>query len=94
MYSKSLRFGVLIYVRTVYQDSLLLLSYFQVPYIVLDICPGGSDRHLSDSAVLHRATDGEVLEEIGNLISSLVNSELVILGVLNLDWLSKNSARL
>lgn len=31
MYSESLRFGVLIYVKNVYQDSLLLLSHYQIP---------------------------------------------------------------
>lgn len=31
MYSESLRFGVLICVKNVYQDSLLLLSHYQIP---------------------------------------------------------------
>ena len=35
MYSESLRFGVLIYVKNVYQDSLLLLSHYQIPYNTL-----------------------------------------------------------
>ena len=90
--TKSKGGAVLIYVKdflsACYVAAVTLPKSFE--YIVLDICPGVSDHFTVIGIYRPPSTNCEALED-AKLISSHVKSELVIL---NLDWLSKNSARL
>lgn len=60
--------------------------------IVLDICVGG-DSHIVVIGV-YRFVPKLALEDFGKIMSTYVSSELVVLGDLNLDWLSESSISL
>ncbi len=88
--------GVLIYVKKILAVRELAAS--SVPkhfeYIILDVCLGGNI-HIQVMGI-YRPPSAPLmaLEELGKVLSSVASIELIILGDLNLDWLSDNSGSL
>ncbi len=63
-------------------------------YIILDVCLGGNI-HIQVMGIYRPpSAPFMALEELGKVLSSVASNELIILGVLNLDWLSDNSGSL